>query len=109
MAVHSTQLGGGANLSTGATTLYTVPSGKRTIVKSLYLHNRAGSANRVTIIFHSSTLGSVVFAVTPGASSSATESLFQELWAVLNAGDYISVNPASSGMDVLVSGTELSL
>jgi arginase family enzyme len=109
MSVHSKQLGTGNGVGTAGSTIYTVPSGKRTIVKSIVLQNNNGSANRVIIGVFFSGGSNVSWGVTLGASASATESLNYATWFVMNVGDSLKITPASDFVNVIASGSELDL
>lgn len=109
MAVHSTQLGAHTGITTAGVTLYTVPAGKRTIVKSVCFQSHAAASQRVFIVFSSATAGDIALGVTVGAIGSATESMNYECWVVLNAGDKLKVVPVSDNVDAIASGAELVL
>lgn len=109
MTVHSTLLGKGAALTVAVHTLYTVPSGKRTILKSITLWNNFAATNRVVVEL---TLGGVTVVVLDpvlAATGSAGDSFIAAPWIVLNAGDLIQVAPQSHPADCTLSGAELSL
>lgn len=109
MAVHSAQLGRGQSLGVGPTTLYTVPAGKRAIVKSYWArnHGTAQTSDFQLVISGGPTLDFFVpLAATPAAGST----VFASIWVVLNPGDQIRwISGASQLTDVIVSGTELTL
>ena len=109
MTVHSTQLGHANALGTGGTTLYTVPSGIRTILKSMVLTNLGASAMRpaIALMHGATTLATINLDL--GASGTDTETLTWLPWIVLNAGDSIVVTPRAGTMDVIASGSELTL
>lgn len=109
MTVHSTQLGYGVALSTGVHSIYTVPSGKRTIVKGILLQNLGAGTNRVVLNLVRAGGGTVQWGVTLGANASATESMNYQTWFVMNEGDELQVDPISYTLDVLVSGAELTV
>lgn len=108
--VHSVQLGNGIALGAGLNTLYTCPSGKRTIVKSVYLRNATAAAVVSAIAVTRSTGGTINFFVPLAATPAAGSTVFLDLWMVLNAGDVLKVGGAAgSGVDALASGAELTL
>lgn len=109
MAVRSKQLGIGTSLSAAAHDLYTVPAGYRTIVKSIVLWNRFGTAQRIVIgILDGATL-KANFVQPLGATSSATELVILQPWIVMIENTKIQVAPQSGTADVIISGTELEL
>jgi hypothetical protein len=109
VTVYSTQLGSNATINTSGSTIYTVPAGKRTIVKSLAVANFfAGANNAVIAYFHGATLLGYhnVHLATAGSSGDTEVS---QPYVVLNAGDSIKVTPSNNGVAVLASGSELTL
>lgn len=109
MTVHSTRLGYVTNLGTGGTTFYTVPSGKRTIVKCIHVFNQTGSANRALIIGGAGGANVWVEAIHLAAIGSDGESKFTEPWYVLNVGDTIAGIADHANVTVSVHGTELDI
>lgn len=109
MTVHSTQLGYNNALGTVLTTLYTAPSGKRTIVKGIQIYNGAAAANQVTVEVTNAGGLVVTFNIHLGATGSATDTQLIDLWMVMNAGDSLKMVAGSAGVRVLVSGAELNL
>lgn len=109
MTVHSTQLGHGTAITTAGSVIYTVPAGKRAIVKSVALLNLYAGTNRVLVNFTLAAGGSVYLATTLGAFASATESIQLNTWVVLNPGDKIEIDPGSGNVTAIASGAELTL
>jgi hypothetical protein len=107
--VHSVRLGFVTNLGTGGTTLYTVPAGKRTIVKCITVFNQTGSANRVLVIGEAAGNNVWVEALHMAAIGSDGESKTIEPWHVLNVGDTIAAIADHANCTVAVSGAELDL
>lgn len=110
MSVHSARLGSAAGLGAASTTLYTCPSGKRTIVKTIWLRNATAGAitgGWAIVISGGATLTFFQpLAATPAAGSTVKI----EPWAVLHAGDVLKVSGAAgSGVDVYISGAELDV
>lgn len=89
--------------------LYTVPTGKRTIVKSLLVQNNASATIRVIIDFTSGSTTYGYFCMHPAANASAGETVYQDTWIVLEPGDTIHAAAASTGAAVVISGAELTL
>lgn len=109
MTVASAQLGSAAALGTSLSTIYTCPSGKRTIVKSLVVFNGASSTNVVTWeLLAGATLLSTwnTHLATTGA---AGDSVYEQPWIVMNAGDVLKAIASASGVRLVVSGTQLTL
>ena len=109
MTVHSTRLGAGSALGTGPTTLYTVPSNKRTILKSLMVRNTSSSANGGYLEVAFSGGPTIAWWVSVAADGSAGGSVQVDLWLVLNVGDVVKWASHAAGADVVISGAELSL
>lgn len=108
MTVHSTLLGHGASLAIGLHTLYTVPAGKRTIVKSITLYNHGAATNRVVL---EATLGgtdTVIADPILAAAGAAGDWLQIACWIVLNAGDALKLSGQSAVVDATASGAELT-
>jgi hypothetical protein len=108
MTVHSTQLGANGAIGSGGATLYTVPTGKRTILKSVVLQNNAAGANRIILRIDLVGGGNVSWGVTVGAAGGASESMLVECWIVMDAGDVLKVTPTSSFVEALASGAQLT-
>jgi hypothetical protein len=109
VTVHSTQLGAVQNAAIGLHTIYTVPSGKRTIVKSVWLRNTAAAAQTATIRFNLATGAIVQLFVPLAASPGAGSSVLLTPWVVLNVGDVFQLGASATGIDGIASGAELSL
>lgn len=106
MAVRSKQLANGVATTT-LTTVYTVPSGETTILKSLALYNPAGGAT--TTFFLSALIDGNArgLSIIPGIS--ANQDSYEEFWIVLMEGDSLRVNSTpSSAVQFVISGAELS-
>lgn len=109
MTVHSTQLGAKQGITTAGYTLYTVPSGKRTIWKGVTIYNASGSAQGVTIEVQLVD-GDVIYQTYQlAAAGSDGDSINAQTWVVLNAGDSLAVSIAHNSVAVIVSGAELIL
>jgi hypothetical protein len=107
--VRSTQLGANAAVSTSETALYTVPTGKRTILKSVTINNGAASTNKTTILFRRSGTPFAYLKYYPSAANAAGDTIISSPWIVLNAGDAISAEAASASVGIVLSGAELTL
>jgi len=106
-ALRSAQLFLGSITSTTPTTVYTVPAGKRAVIKFVTLQNTTGSAKNVQMRL--STLGTV-WNWNLGAYGSGADAQQSSFWIVLNAGDYIQMNPTASGqIDMSISGSLLTV
>lgn len=106
MAVRTQRLGFVRNPpASSLVTIYTVPAGRRTIIKEVMCSKQTGASVSVVVtIVGSSTYGLFL-------ETSAGTSFRVERWTVLNAGDTIAVlfTTASTGNQLIVSGTELVL
>lgn len=109
MSVASKQLGLSASIPTTGATIYTVPAGHRTIVKSIQLQNNHTAAQRIVVSVWVAGVNSFAFAVTPGATASATESMLLLPWIVLEAGQVLKIQPLLGTCQAIVSGAELLL
>jgi phosphoribosylformylglycinamidine (FGAM) synthase-like amidotransferase family enzyme len=89
--------------------VYTVPAGKRTIVKNVILQNNAAAANRAILGIYNGATVLAAWGLTPGPSASLTETLTYDSWFVMNAGETLKVSAAASSLEVIVSGAELIL
>lgn len=109
MAVHSTQLGAAAGVTNSGVTLYTVPSGYRTILKGLWIRNDTAAANVAEVALVTGA-GTIAFLIPLPASPTAGSTTFLSLWVVLNAGDELKfLSAPSTTADVIASGAQLSL
>jgi hypothetical protein len=98
---------GQAAITTGVTTLYTVPAATRTLLKELSIANTTGAPINVRVF------------LVPSAGSAGTGNAFLYDVAVpnantlqyngvevLNAGDTIQIQAASAGLTIIASGAE---
>lgn len=101
-----TKLGQSA-ITTGVTTLYTVPASTRTLLKELSIANTTGAAINVRVF------------LVPSAGSAGTSTAFLYDVAVpanntlqydgvqvMNAGETIQVQAASAGLTITASGAQ---
>lgn len=109
MTVHSTQLGRVSASDTSGHLLYTVPSGKRTILKSVTFQNGYTSGtNRIYLALDLGGVEIYLTAVVP-TEGSAGDTAYLLPWVVLNAGDTVTVKGAQEPYTCVVSGAELTL
>lgn len=109
MTVHSTQLAAAPAAGAGDTLLYTAPAGTRVIVKSVVLLNGHNASQRCYV---KGVVGGTAQWFLPAilaASGSAGELAVLAPWIVINAGDELVVNAASSSVAVVISGAVLGL
>jgi TolB-like protein len=106
VTVHSTQLAAKSGVGTGGTVVYTVPSGKRTIVKSIWVRNVNAAAQHLGVqyVVAGGQLPELVIYL--AATGSNGDSVLVLPWTVLNAGDQIKLFPSANSVDVIA---ELSL
>jgi hypothetical protein len=109
MTVRSIQLGAGQRTTTAITTLYTVPAGFRTIIKSIVLLNTNAAANNIilTIEISGSTIAAMTFHC--AATGSVGDTITQELWIVVNAGELVRIQSTQQPYYYVVSGAQLDL
>lgn len=107
MTVHSTQLAFGTE-SGGPNLRYTVPSGKRTIVKGVSAFNTDAAFNRFYL--EAFTSGGTLLAImsfTLDAFGTLGESRNEQIWQVLNAGETIKTDALHASIYFAISGAEL--
>lgn len=107
MAVRSAQLAVGALSSTSATTVYSVPAGRRTIVKDVRVFNGAGVADddvRMLVRSGGSDRSCWRFR---RAMPSAESDYIPQCWIVLDTGDELKLQCAQSTLRYVISGAEL--
>jgi hypothetical protein len=109
--VRSSQLGSAHVTDTSDHTLYTCPSGYRTIVKWLVLRSKASSAAVVSLFIKNASSAEIAeWSYHLAATGSDGDTANEALWVVLNAGDTLHIQGNNaSGYYVLVSGAELFL
>ena len=89
--------------------LYTVPAGKRTIVKNMLARGASGSASHATWSVFDGATSLFSFNVYLAASGSDGDTSIINPWIVLNAGQTLKVQFSATGGWVSVSGAELVL
>jgi hypothetical protein len=109
VTVHSNQLGFGSAIGVGTTTLYTVPAGKRTIVKSIQTQNLNAAAQRVVYSVKNGATTKWQWSEHPAAVNAAGEFVDRQTWIVMVTGDFLTVTVAAASVEVGVSGSELDL
>lgn len=109
MSTHTKQLFLGSQDVHSATVLYTCPSGKRTIVKTLrLLQSGSGSVSIIVYVAHGSgALAYLAFIATTGSALNSVTNC----WDVLEAGDQLGivVTGGTGNCLMLISGTELAV
>ncbi len=98
---------GQAAITTGVTTLYTVPANARALVKELNIANTTSGAIavRVFLVPAAGTAGTTN-ALLYDAAVAANDALQYNGIQVLNAGDTIQIQAASAGLTISASGAE---
>jgi hypothetical protein len=105
--LHTNQLGI-ASLSAGVTTtLYTVPTGKRTILKSVIVNNNHNAANNVSVYVYVGSLPVFIMTFYMAADGVDGDTKFALPWLVLEAGQILKAAPQFSTAYVACSGSEL--
>ena len=90
-------------------TLYTVPTGKRTIVKSIVTTNLDSSARIVIFYVTVGSTEEASFNVHEAASGAAGDTVILAPWIVLEAGQSLKAQTTGGTSRVIVSGAELTL
>ena len=98
---------GQAAITTGVTTLYTVPSSTRTLLKEFSIANTTESAINVRVFLVPSagsagTINAFLYDVPVPANNALQYNGIE----VLNAGDTIQIQAASTGLTIIASGGE---
>jgi hypothetical protein len=108
VAVHSNQLACTSFSDTSIHSLYTVPTAKRTIVKSIVVQSAAGVVQHITFtIKNSGGTALAIFSVDCAASGATGATQIVLPWIVLSAGQSLSITFGNTGGWVTVSGSEL--
>lgn len=109
MSVATKQLGWNNAVGTTQVTLYTCPSGHRTIVKSLVVRNGAVGSNilAVAILSGGVVAGAMRLYLAAGGTNGDTELL--QPWMVMEAGDALIAQATAASVVVFASGAELTL
>ena len=107
MSVHSARLGANNGVGTGGVDLYTVPTGKRTIVKCFTIRNLG--AGTIFVQFDVKNGATVLFQLVyfPTAAGAAGDTIIPLPWFVMNAGEVLHVHTGSGTASVSASGAEL--
>jgi hypothetical protein len=94
-------------LSAADTTLYTVPAGKVTIVRSIRVTNIGALADAPSLYIGR---GAATVIITAGISIPSGQTFKEEIWTVLAAADSLHITQGIGQQhDVVVSGAELVL
>lgn len=102
-ALRALQLFLGAVSATTPTTVYTVPAGKRTIVKSVTVQNTTGASKDVQLRVSGT---GTIYHWNLTAYGTAGDRAVQNFWIVLNPGDVLQFQVSVTGqIDVSVSGS----
>lgn len=111
MAVRSKQLAEGRLTSTSFVTIYTCPTGSRTICKGIWMRNQSITAENVFIHIGPSASGRAAFRIYLGGGGFNGDSYASgEQWQVLMPDQTIEIALETSGtVDYLFSGAELVL
>jgi hypothetical protein len=107
VTVRSTQLGVYHSTAPVTPSLFTCPTGWRTIVKSAYIDNQNADSLHYTLIFGSQKAGVGITLVT-GVLNTNTQAGWNG-WLVMDPGDTLSAYLQDSSMAIVVSGTLLLL
>jgi hypothetical protein len=98
---------GQAAITTGVTTLYTVPASTRTLLKEFSIANTTGAPINVRVflvpVAGTAGTGNAFLYDVPVPNANALQYNGIE---VLNAGDTIQIQAASAGLTIIASGAE---
>lgn len=98
---------GQAAITTGVTTLYTVPASTRTLLKEFSIANTTGAAINVRVFLvpsgGSAGTGNAFLYDVPVPNANALQ---YDGVQVMNAGDTIQVQAASAGLTITASGAQ---
>lgn len=98
---------GQAAITTGVTTLYTVPASTRTLLKEFSIANTTGAAINVRVfLVPSGGSAGTGNAFLYDVSVPANNALQYDGVQVMNAGDTIQVQAASAGLTITASGAQ---
>jgi hypothetical protein len=108
VSVHSNQL---ATVTVGTTevTCYTVPTGKRTIVKNIVACNTNAAANTVAIEVYNGATLLAFFRLYTAIEETPGDTVSMLPWIVLNAGQTLKAVSAHASTVLLISGSELTV
>lgn len=109
MSVASKQLALSELLGNSQQTLYNVPSGKRTIVKSIVVTNLDSTARVIIFAIKTGSTEDATFNINVAASPAAGHSVMTLPWIVLEVGQSLAAQTNGGTSRVIVSGTELTL
>ena len=103
MAVRSEKLFAGAMPVGGAVSVYSVPVGKTTIVKSIYVFNTTAVAATIACDVGQDGVRPVIFFQTLGGLAA----LRLDTWFVIDEGDTIALSISAGTGTAIISGAEL--
>jgi hypothetical protein len=109
VTVHSARLGAGVVTGAAVVTAYTVPAGKRTILKGVTAFNTNAAVNNLYIELFVGGALVAVWRVRCAATGNDGDSKSELPWIVLNVGDQIKVDCNAASMYYILSGAELDL
>jgi hypothetical protein len=107
MPVHSARLATTIALGTSLTTLYTVPTGKRTIIKSVVAQNFTASTPTLTMGIYSGSTEIGQWSIHMASLGTVGDTQIVPVWIVMNAGELLKAFSSAASIGVVVSGTEL--
>lgn len=105
MTVRSAQLAIGTLNTASITTVYSVPVGRRTIVKSIFVLNGQPTTENESRMYVTS--GGTLRTVHAFSSLPQNKSEYFECWFVLDTGDSLQLSFSQGGARYLISGAEL--
>lgn len=109
MTVHSTLLAAGLEAGTGPNVRYTVPAGKRTILKGVSGYNSFAGFNRLYVVLMSGATPVSYLMLPLDANGTLGEAKNETPWQVLNAGEHLATDALHGSVYFWLSGAELTL
>lgn len=108
-APRSTSLYAGSITSSSTITLYTVPTGKRTIIKSIHVTSSYSSTQRIVFAINNGTSDLAYFTVYCAATGTSGDTQDLEGWWVIEEGWKINISVPHPNANAFISGSELDL
>jgi hypothetical protein len=109
VTVHSTQLGHNVAVGVSEVTLYTVPTGKRALLKGYVICNTSSSANELALELYNGATLLAFWREFLAIEETAGDTIIRTPWLVLDAGQALKAVAAHASVSVLLAGTELLL
>ena len=113
MARTPKRLYGPAQIATGPTTVYTVPTSTKTVIRTVHVSNPSGSAVTLTLSIGADAAGTRLLATysIPAAAAGVTDSVRDIYWyQVMDAAEILTLSAGTNNVLVIViNGDEITL